>query len=108
MAEKMTFEKAMEAMNTMSTEEQKAKMKNLEKMCVCEMCPSHIGTGEKRRLFCLAGKSKVIKKENGCICMTCPVQKSMALKWSYYCTRGSGKERAEMNHAMLGGRDSYG
>lgn len=94
MAEKMTYEKAMEAMDKMSPEEQKAKLKEAEKMCLCTMCPSHIGTGEKRRLFCIAGKSKVIKKENGCICMTCPVQKSMAFRWGYYCTRGSAKERA--------------
>ena len=93
MAEKMTYEKAMDAMNQMSLEDQKAKLKKDEGMCLCRMCPSYLGTGEKKLLFCMAGKSKAIKKENGCICMTCPVQKNMAFRWTYYCKRGSAKER---------------
>ena len=89
-----SFEQSMEAMSKMSPKEIETQMAQLTKMCICGKCPSYMGTGEKKLLFCLTGKSTIIKNENGCICMTCPVTDKMGLKWSYYCTRGSGKEQA--------------
>lgn len=93
---KLSFEQVMQAMNMMSPEEREAKIAELAKMCICDGCPTYAGTGEKRLLFCITGKSEIIKKEKGCICPVCPVQENMALRWDYYCTRGSGKEQAGM------------
>lgn len=93
---KMTFEQVMNAMNKMSSAERQAKIEELTKMCICGSCPSYVGTGEKKLLFCSMGKSAIIKKENGCLCPGCPVQANMALRWDYYCTKGSGREQAGM------------
>jgi hypothetical protein len=89
-----TFEQSMAAMSKMSPEEIDSQMAQLTKICICGKCPSYIGTGEKKLVFCLIGKSTIIKKEMGCICMKCPVTAKIGLKWSYYCIRGSGKEQA--------------
>lgn len=94
MPEKMTFEKAMEAMGKMSPEDMKARVAELTKICICGKCPSYKGTGEKRLLFCATGKSALIKKEKGCVCPTCPVTEMIGLRWIYYCMKGSGKELA--------------
>ncbi len=89
-----TFEQSIETMSKMSPEEIEKQMAQLTKMCICGKCPTYTGTGEKKLLFCLIGKSTIIKEEKGCICPTCPVTRTMGLKWSYYCIRGSGKEQA--------------
>lgn len=89
-----TFEQSMEAMSKMSPEEIKTQMAQLTKICICGKCPSYIGTGEKKQLFCAAGKSEIIKEEISCICMKCPVTEKIGLKWYYYCTRGSGREQS--------------
>jgi hypothetical protein len=89
-----TFEQAIEAMNKLSLNEIEKKMAQLTKMCICGKCPSYMDTGEKKLLFCLTGKSTIIKDEKGCICMTCPVTNKLGMKWTYYCIRGSGKEQA--------------
>jgi len=88
-----TFEQNMEAMSKMSPTEKEEKMAQLKKMCICGNCPSYSGLGEKRLLFCVTGKSTIIKKEKGCICPGCPVTDIMGLKWIYYCTKGSGREQ---------------
>jgi hypothetical protein len=88
------FEQAMEELSKLSPSEMQAKIKELDKMCICGVCPSYMGTGEEKLTFCVIGKSTMIKEENGCICPGCPVQTELALKWEYYCTRGSGKELA--------------
>jgi len=89
-----TFEQNMDAMSKMSQKEKEANMAQLTKMCVCGKCPSYIGTGEKKLLFCATEKSSIIKNEKGCICMTCPVTAKLGLRWAYYCTGGSGREQA--------------
>lgn len=88
------FEQAMEELSKLSPSEMQAKIKELDKMCICGVCPSYMGTREEKLTFCVIGKSTMIKEENGCICPGCPVQTELALKWEYYCTRGSGKELA--------------
>jgi hypothetical protein len=88
------FEQAMEGLDKLSPSEMQAKIKELDGMCICGVCPSYMGTGEEKLTFCVIGKSTIIKEENGCICPGCPVQIELALKWEYYCTRGSGKELA--------------
>lgn len=92
--QKTTFEQNMEAMSKMSPEEIETKMGELTKMCICGDCPTYVGAGEKRLLFCATEKSKIIKEEKGCICPGCPVYENMGLRWDYYCTKGSGKEQA--------------
>ncbi len=91
-----TFEQMMKEMNKMSQDEVAAKIKELDRKCICGMCPTYMGTGEKKLTFCAIGKSTVVKKENGCICPGCPVQMELALRWDYYCIKGSGKEQARM------------
>ena len=91
-----TFEQNMEAMSKMSPAEVQAKIKELDKICICGKCPTYIGTGEKKLTFCAIGKSTEIKKDKGCLCPGCPVQKTMALRWDRYCLKGSGKEQAGM------------
>ena len=93
MPKEMTFEQAMETMSKMSPEEMKTRVEELTKLCICGKCPSYKGTGEKKLLFCLTGKSTLIKKEKGCMCPTCPVTGMMGLRWLYYCMKGSGKEQ---------------
>ena len=94
MPKEMSFERTMEAMGKMSPEEIKKKIAELTKMCLCGRCPTYKGTGETKLLFCMTGKSAIIKKENGCVCPTCPVTDKLDLKWIYYCIKGSGKEQA--------------
>ncbi len=91
-----TFEQNMEAMSKMTPAQMQAKIKELDKICVCGKCPTYIGTGEKKLTFCAIGKSTMIKKDKGCLCPTCPVQKSLALRWDRYCLKGSGKEQSGM------------
>jgi len=90
----MTFKQTKEAMGKMSPKEIKKKIAELTKMCLCGRCPTYKGTGETKLLFCMTGKSAIIKKENGCVCPTCPVTDKLDLRWIYYCIKGSGKEQA--------------
>ena len=91
-----TFEQNMEAMSKMTSADMQAKIKELDKICICGKCPTYIGTGEKKLTFCAIGKSTMIKKDKGCLCPTCPVQKNLALRWDRYCLKGSGKEQSGM------------
>ena len=111
-----TFVQDMEAMSKMSPAEGQAKIEELDKICICEKCPtyietgmcsglsstfrwkcpSYVGTGAYKHTFCVIGKSSIIKMDKSCLCLTCPVQKSLALKWERYCLKGSGKEQSEM------------
>ncbi len=90
----MTFEQTIESMSKMSPDEMIAKVAELSKMCICVKCPTYKDTGEKKLLFCINGKSAIIKKEKGCVCPACPVTEKLDLKWIYYCMKGSGKEQA--------------
>ena len=94
MSKEITFEQAMEAMGKISPEEMKTRVAELTKLCICGKCPSYKGTGEQKLLFCVTGKSALIKKEKGCVCPTCPVTEMIGLRWIYYCMKGSGKELA--------------
>jgi Zn finger protein HypA/HybF involved in hydrogenase expression len=87
-----TFEQVMESMSGMSAAQTKAKINELDGQCICNMCPSFMGTGEEKLTFCMIGRSSIIKEENGCICPGCPVQSDLALRWDYYCTKGSGRQ----------------
>ena len=110
-----TFEQNMEAMSKMSLAEVQARLKELDKICVCGKCPTYVetglcsglssvfswkcppyvGRGEKKLTFCAIGKSRIIEKDKGCICPGCPVQKTLALRWDRYCLKCSCKEQSE-------------
>ncbi|MCZ7402792.1 MAG: DUF2769 domain-containing protein [Candidatus Methanoperedens sp.] len=89
-----TFEQNMQAMSKMSPAEMAAKIKDLDKICICGKCPTYVGTGEKKLTFCAIGKSTMIKKDKGCVCPGCPVQKTLALRWDRYCLKGSGMDQS--------------
>jgi len=91
-----TFEQINEAMSKMSPAEVQAKVKELDKICICGKCPTYVGTGENKLTFCAIGKSTKIKKDKGCLCPGCPVQKALALRWDRYCLKGSGMEQSRM------------
>ncbi len=91
-----TFEQNMAELSKLTPAQLAAKIKELDKICVCVKCPTYMGTGEKKLTFCAIGKSTIIKKDKGCLCPTCPVQKMMALRWDRYCMKGSGKELSGM------------
>ncbi len=93
---KKTFEQNMAELAKLTPEQMAAKIKELDKICICIKCPTYIGTGEKKLTFCAIGKSTIIKKNKGCMCPTCPVQGMMALRWNLYCLKGSGKEQSGM------------
>jgi len=65
-----TFEENMEEMSRMSPEQVQARIKGFEKICICVECPTYIGTGEKKLVFCTLGKSTIITKDKGCLCCT--------------------------------------
>lgn len=95
MGEGTTYEKVL-AMSKLSPEELKVKMEESKKMCesFCGECPTYTGSGENALLFCVLGRSSVIKEQKGCLCPAgCRVQKNMGLRWDYYCIHGSGKEQ---------------
>lgn len=89
-----TFEENIEEMSRISQEQMQARIKEFDKICICVKCPTYIGTGEKKLVFCVIGKSTIITKDKGCLCPGCPVQKSLGLRWDRYCMKGSGKEQA--------------
>ena len=93
----VTYEEVSEMMKGMSQEEIAAKIEESKKICAdyCGKCPSYVGTGEDKLVFCapMVGKSDKITEEKGCLCGGCPVTSMMGLRWGYYCTRGSAKEQ---------------
>jgi hypothetical protein len=94
MEQPVTFEQTMDMMACMSEEERQAYIEECTAMCICEPCPSYVGTGETQLLFCVHGKSDVISEDKGCPCRDCPVTEKMGLRWNDYCLKGSGQERA--------------
>lgn len=87
------FEDVMKMMANMSEEEMKTAVQENMKMCICGTCPSYVGTGEDKLLFCATGKSDRITEEKGCTCPGCPVTPKMGLRWDYYCIKGAGKDQ---------------
>jgi hypothetical protein len=79
-----------------SDAERKAKMEQNKKLCICGGCPTYKGTGEKALLFCVTGKSSIIKKEKGCICAKCPLTAQLALTRFTFCLRGSEAQQRGM------------
>jgi hypothetical protein len=86
------WEEMMEKMQDMSEEERGKQTERLKSMCICRNCPSYLGTGEAKVLFCSIGKSSMITMEKGCVCGGCPVFQHMGLTNLYYCTKGSEAE----------------
>ena len=56
-----TFEQNMEALSKMSPAQVQARIKELDKICICGKCPTYMGTGEKKLTFCAIGKRTIIK-----------------------------------------------
>lgn len=73
----------------LSDTERKTMTEQNKKLCICGGCPTYKGTGEKALLFCITGKSTIIKKDKGCICTTCPVTTQLGLTHLTFCLRGS-------------------
>ncbi len=67
----------------MPADQAKAKVGELEKICVCSTCPTYTATCASKAgesVFCARGTSfKCITANKGCVCTTCPVSKSMGL-----------------------------
>jgi hypothetical protein len=87
------WDETMTNMMEMSDEARSKVLELSKSMCICANCPSYNGTGEKQLLFCVYGKSLVIKEEKGCSCGLCPVVGHIGLTHLYFCTRGSEKEQ---------------
>ena len=83
------WEQKMQTMMVMPEEERMRHMKKLMGMCICGDCPTYVGTGETKALFCSSGGSEVITEEKECTCGSCPVTPEMGLTRLYYCTRGN-------------------
>ena len=83
------WEQMMQMMKTMPEEESTKRMQKLMGMCICGDCPTYVGTGETKVLFCNSGGSGVITEEKECTCGACPVTPEMGLTRLYYCTRGN-------------------
>jgi len=64
----------MDAMGKMSPEEMKTRVSELTKLCICGKCRAIKGTGEKRMLFCVTGKSTLIKKRKAACVLPAPSQ----------------------------------
>jgi len=67
-----------------------AKLAELARLCTCADCPTCEGTGETKLLFCILGKSTVIKTGKECFCAPCPLTDAVELRTNFHCTRGSG------------------
>lgn len=65
---------------------------NLQKMCICPICPSYVKCGEPLA-FCLPenSSSKCITNEMGCVCPGCPLQELKGYTGDYYCIPGRKK-----------------
>ena len=83
------WEQVMQTMMAMPEEERMKHMKKLMGMCIYGDCPTYMGTGETKVLFCGIRGSQVIMEEKECTCGACPVTPEMALTRLYYCTRGN-------------------
>ncbi len=83
------WEQMMQMMKTMPEEESMKRMQKMMGMCICRDCPTYVGTGETKVLFCSVGRSEVITEEKGCTCGGCPVTPEMGLTNQYYCTKGN-------------------
>jgi hypothetical protein len=66
--------------------------KDLQKMCICPMCPTFVQCGEALA-YCLPenASSKCITTESGCLCPGCPVQEMQGYTEDYYCIPGKKK-----------------
>ncbi len=67
-------------------------MEDLQKQCICPMCPTYRNCGEPVA-FCLPGikSSKCITTQSGCVCPGCPVQELKGYTGDYYCIPANGK-----------------
>ena len=97
------FTKSVRSMLTMPANQARAKMKELEKVCICPTCPTYSSTCAMKageNVFCARGTSfKCISSDKGCICQTCPVTKSMGLEHQSFCLMDG--EKAQRFDAML-------
>ncbi|MGA2104538.1 DUF2769 domain-containing protein [Methanoregula sp.] len=98
-----TFTKAMKSMVKMPADQAKAKVGELEKICVCSTCPTYTATCASKAgesVFCARGTSfKCITANKGCVCTTCPVSKSMGLEYQSFCLLDG--EKSQRFDAML-------
>lgn len=87
------FEKLNPQLNEMSDEDRNKKLQELEKDCVCPICPTYTDCAKKagENMFCIRDKSEeCINKERGCMCPTCPfaAKYKIGVIFNFYCIRG--------------------
>ena len=87
------FEELMDQLSEMSDEDSSKKLVELEKDCVCPICPTYTECAKnaKENMFCIKDKSKeCITKERGCMCPTCPLaaKYKIGVIFNFYCMRG--------------------
>ncbi|MBI5459770.1 DUF2769 domain-containing protein [Methanobacterium sp.] len=92
------FEKLIEELNQLNEEEGLKKIKELEKDCVCPVCPSYNECANRKHenMFCITGKSDgCISMELGCLCPTCALAQKyqIGVMYNFYCHRGSETEQ---------------
>ena len=61
-------------------------VKELQKECICEQCPTYVDC-EEPLAFCVMGGSSCITNKQGCICPGCPVYDKLELNGLYFCMR---------------------
>jgi len=68
-------------------------MKELEKSCICQRCPTYDDCcrKDKKLLFCFNGKSGCKLVKYGCVCPSCPVQKKKGFAGMYFCINGEAR-----------------
>jgi len=93
------FENLMKKLDELSNNDRSQKLKELERDCVCPICPSYNECAKEKEenIFCIIGKSKdCINTELGCMCPTCPLAQKyqIGVIHNFYCHRGSESEQS--------------
>jgi len=87
------FEELIKQLDGMSNEDRNKKHIELEKDCVCPICPTYTECAKNaaENMFCVRDKSEeCITKEKGCMCPTCPLaaKYKIGVVFNFYCMRG--------------------
>ena len=91
------FEELIKQLNELSEDARNERVKELEKDCVCPICPSYnqCAKDKDENIFCLKDKSNCIDQQKGCMCPTCPFasEYKIGVFHNFYCMRGGELEQ---------------
>jgi hypothetical protein len=85
------FDTGMKDLIAQKPEDQKRKIMELRKLCMCPNCPTYTSCARtaEEKLFCSTGGSfKCISEDKGCLCPECPVADAMGLNHTRFCMNG--------------------